>query len=90
MEIEKDVQEDMKSTKRREKWGCFICAFIMVILPNVSVHQHIDQIISHDGKTLDSSNVLVYWKKDNKVTSYVEEQEPESVEIIFSKKNSKN
>jgi len=136
MDIEKDVEEDIKRTKKKAKWGCFIWTFILVILPIAlfmgyfiykmnlkerrlvishspsDIHtikvvekgeaawfgpssvrikygwwKHIDRIISNDGKTLDSSNVSVSWKNDNEatVTLYGEEQEPESIEITFSK-----
>ncbi|GGE59111.1 hypothetical protein [Priestia taiwanensis] len=48
--------------------------------------EHLDKVISNDGKTLDSSNVSVSWENDYEatITLYGEEQEPEIIEFKTS------
>lgn len=52
-------------------------------------NQHIDRIISNDGKMLNSSNASVKWKSVDTaiITLYGEEQFPETIE--FNKENRK-
>lgn len=132
-----DIEQDIKRTKKRAKWGCFIWAFILIFGPIIlfvgkflyateikerilivshspndmntieivekgaaaffgpsSVrikyeNQHIERIISNDGKTLDGSNVSIRWKSDDTaiITLDGEEQFPETIE--FNKENRK-
>lgn len=126
-----DIEQEIKRTKKRAKWGCLIWAVILIIGPIIlfvgyfyyhaelkertltesvspngahtieivekgepaffgpsSVRikygkEHIDRIISNDGKMLHDSNVSVEWKSDDTaiITLFGEEQVPETIEF---------